>query len=327
MRLRWRAFQVGVVAHVPHGVAAPGSWREAAHLAQGADLGPLMHRFREVVVVERVLGAVVAADVALAAETTGGPRHAMQVGSTRRVGDDLADRRRPPRSREGHGQRRQEGLPAQARGRVHEGHRAGRAGVRLVVEGEPLRRQHPLGAVVVGVQVLARDRPVLGAPRRSLLVDEPLGVLAQHHIGVDERSTAEPGRDDRAKVVEGPDREHPVEALARIPECPLEAVGAAREAAGRIGLAAFQEQDAKTSLRQAVGAHRAAEPGTDHDGVEVGVGGRGGAHRARTGAVVVAPNGAAPGSSWAALRWRTRYRPRGTSGRAAAPPPNETASA
>ena len=100
---------------------------------------------------------------------------------------------------------------------------------------------------------------------------EPVLVLADHHVGVDQRATAEPARDQRLEAVEGPEVEHPLEALARVPEVVLEPQRAARKRARRICLAALEDEHPSSGFGQAAGGHRAAEAGADDDDVEVGV--------------------------------------------------------
>src|SRR4029453_17437712 len=96
---------------VVEGLAAALTGFERAHLAAGPDVGTRMPCRRQVVVVERVLGAVVAADVAFADEP---PR---LTGAPVDVGPCLSDRlpryRRSSRlGRERHRQLRQEPVEA-----------------------------------------------------------------------------------------------------------------------------------------------------------------------------------------------------------------------
>ena len=111
---------------------------DPAHVGQRADLGAVVLGVREVVVVERVLATVVAADVALAAQLARRARAAVQVREL--LDDRLARHRRPVRVGEGHRQLGQVPLEAVGLGRLLEGDRLGRRGVRLVVERIPLQR-------------------------------------------------------------------------------------------------------------------------------------------------------------------------------------------
>ena len=138
---------------VMHGVAATLAWLEAAHVAQRAQFGAVVGGVREVVVVERVLGAVVAAHVALAAQLA--RRAAAAVEVLELLDDRLARHRRAPVVGEGDRELGQEPLEAVGLGCGLEGDGLGRVGVRLVVEGVALQPDHRLDAVVVGVEVLA----------------------------------------------------------------------------------------------------------------------------------------------------------------------------
>src|SRR5687767_15904128 len=100
------ALLLQVVLDVAHQPTAGRPWLEFAHFAQRPDLGALVDGLRQVVVVERVLGAVVAADIALADQPAGGARCAVEIWSAVRVGYHVADGRWPARSCEGHAQRR-----------------------------------------------------------------------------------------------------------------------------------------------------------------------------------------------------------------------------
>ena len=258
---------------VPDRVAAALARLERAHVGQRADLRAVVLGVGQVVVVERVLGAEVAADVALAAQLAG---HAVAVVE---VADLLLDLlpgdRRLPLVGERHGERRQEPLQPVALGRELEGDRLGRARVRLVLERVPLDADHPLDAVVVRVEVGARDRPVLVAAVGEVLLDEPALVLAQEHVGVDQRAAAEAGRDERVDPAERPVVVHPGEPALRVPEALARAARAAGERARGIGAPALEHAHALAGLRQPVRHHRATEARADDDGVVV-------AHRAQT---------------------------------------------
>ena len=254
---------------VVDGVAAALARLEAAHVAQRAQLGAVVGGVREVVVVERVLGAVVAAHVALAAQLArraGAPVEVLEL-----LDDRLAGHRRAPLVGEGDRELGQEPLQAVGLGGGLEGDRLRRLGVRLVVEGIALQADHRLDAVVVGVEIGARDRPVLVAAVAQVLLHEPLLVLADEDVGVDERAAAEPRRHERVDPVEGPVVVHAGQAVGRVPEALAGAVRAARERARRVGAAALQDADRLAGLRQAVRRHRAAEARADDDCVVVAV--------------------------------------------------------
>ncbi len=257
------------VVHAPAAALARG---EGAHLGARAQLGARVPGGGQVGVVERVLGAVVAAEVALAAQPArlaGAP-----VEVRPRLADRLARHRLLARpGGEGDGERRQ--LPVQPGrlGRRLEGDRLGGAVVGRAVERVGRGAEHRLGAVVVGLELLARDGPVLVGAVRVVLTDEPALVLAEHDVRVDQRAAAQPAAHQRVEVGERPRVEHPVQPLARVPQVALDAVRAAGEGPRRVGLAALEQQHAAPSLGEPVGADRAAEPRAHDDAVEVLAGG------------------------------------------------------
>ena len=238
-----------------------------AHVAQRADLSALVLGVGEVVVVERVLGAEVAADVALAAQLAGDALAAVQVRDL--LDDRLARHRRPALVGERDGQRRQEPVEAVLLGGVLEGVGLRRPRVRLVLERVALEPDHRLDAVVVRVEVLARDRPVLVAAVVDVLLHEPLLVLAQEDVGVDQRAAAEAGRDQRVDPLERPVVVHAGQAALGVPEALARPVRAARERAGRVRAAALEHADAPAGLREPIGHDRPAESGAHDDRVEV----------------------------------------------------------
>jgi hypothetical protein len=154
-------------------------------------------------------------------------------------------------------------------GRLLEGDRLGRGGVRLVLDGEALEADHLLDPVVVRVEVGPVDRPVLVAAGLQVLVDEPLLVLADEHVGVDERAAAQPRGDERVDAAEGPVVIHARQAVGRVPEALAGPVGAAGERAGGVGAAALEHEHPLAGLREPVGRHRAAEARADDDRVEM----------------------------------------------------------
>jgi hypothetical protein len=165
----------------------------------------------------------------------------------------------------------QEPLEPVLLGRLLEGDRLGRRRVRFVLERIALQLEHPLDAVVVRVEVLARDGPVLVPAVVEVLVHEPALVLADEHVGVDQRAAAEPRADERVDAAEGPVVVHPDQAARRVPEALARAVGAAGERSRGIRAAALQYQHALARLGQPVRRHRPAESRTDDDRVVVAV--------------------------------------------------------
>lgn len=226
---------------------------------------------RDVRVVQRVLGAVVAAEIALAGELAGQPRAAVDVRPV--LLDRLTDQRRVAGVGERHREVDQAPVQAEPLRRVAKRQRLERLVVGVLVERVLLDVHHPLDTVVVRIQIGARDRPVLVAalPRAParLLAHEPVLVLAQQDVRVDERAAAEAAGDDRVDVVEAPDVEHPVQAFAGIPELTLHPERRAREGVGRKRLSAFEQADAVPGLGQAIRRHRSAEAGSDDDSVEM----------------------------------------------------------
>jgi hypothetical protein len=71
-----------------------------------------------------------------------------------------------------------------------------------MVEGISLRAHHSLDRVVVSVELGPREGPVLVAAARQVFLDEPLLVLAQQDVGVDEGAAAEAARHERVDPVE-----------------------------------------------------------------------------------------------------------------------------
>src|SRR5207253_10982798 len=124
-------------------------------------------------------------------------------------------------------------LPVETPGRrgVPHGARLRRLRIGRDVERVLLRLDDRFDPVVVGLEVVTIDRPVL-----ALLLGEPLPVLPDEDVRVDDRATAEAARDERLDAVEGPDVEHPELAFARVPEVRSDAARAARELARPVGL-------------------------------------------------------------------------------------------
>ncbi len=185
-----------VVDHVIHLVAtaAPLERLERQHLAQRPQLRPGPPRLCQVRVVERVLGAVVAPDVALAAQPARIPRAAVEVG---RLRDRLTRHRRRTLVRERDRQRHQRPVEIESVRRIAKSQHLGGLIVGRVRERELLNPHPPLDAVVVLLEVRASHRPVLVPAALAILDHEPPLVLAQEHVGVDQRAAAEPARAHR----------------------------------------------------------------------------------------------------------------------------------
>ena len=130
--------------------------------------------------------------------------------------------------------------------------------------------EHLLDPVVVRVEVGAAQRPALvAAARHRRLLHEPLLVLAQQDVRVDQRAAAETAGHHALEAAERPDVEQALHALARVPEVAAHRARGAGEAARRVGLAALQQDDGAARLRQPVRSHRTAEPGPDDHRVRV----------------------------------------------------------
>src|SRR6185437_12827739 len=120
------------------------------------------------------------------------------------------------------------------------------------------------------VQVGAGHGPgFVAALRQRILVDEPVLVLAQQDVRVDQRAAAEAARHDGVAAAEAPDVEHAVEPGGGIPERPAHFRRGAREAVRRVGVAALEYDYRQAGLGQAVGGDRAAEAGADDYDVDV----------------------------------------------------------
>ena len=235
--------------------------RDAVGLAAAADVGARVLGGREVGEVRGLLGAVVAADVALAAHPACGTCGAVhvQLGLERLAGRRLGVFRRPERD----GERR--ALEVEVQAPCGALQRAG-LGDRVVarrVDRVALGALHRLGLLVVRVEVLARDQPALAA-----VVHERLGVLAQHDVGVDQRSATEPGRDDRVDPREAQDLVEAVPAARRVPERAAHVVRRARERARRPRPPALEHQHRPSGLREPARDGRSAEARADDDDVE-----------------------------------------------------------
>ena len=236
---------------------------ESLHLVQCADVGAGVRGGREIRVVERVLGAVVAADVAFAAQHAGEPLRAVDV-AVRGRGTSPIDGR-PSRS-------------GSERDRERGAHRAQPGAMRGLLERDGLGRvgvrirdgpHHRFDAVVVRVEVFAADRPVLvPAAGQRRVVHEPLRILPQQHVRVDQRSASQAARDHPLEPAEAPRLEEAVERVGGRPEVLTELAGGAGEAAGRVRTAAFHEHDRLPRFREPVGGDGPAEAAADDKDVD-----------------------------------------------------------
>ena len=171
--------------------------------------------------------------------------------------------------REGDGDLRQEPLELQRVRSLAERDGLRRGVVRRVVHRVRRRGEHRLVALVVRLEVVVGDGPVLPASVIQVFADEGRRVLAEEHVRVQQRAAAEPARDDPAEPAELPHVEQPVQALARIPEVVARPPRATRERAGRVCLATFEEAHAHARFPEPQRSHRPSEPGADDHGVEV----------------------------------------------------------
>ena len=225
----------------------------------------MRHRGGQVGVVHAVLRALVAADVALAAQPARQPGLPVQVAVEGQRDHLLRGGVHPRHGGERHRERRHDDLQAQRRGRVAQRPALGQVGV-----GVRGRLQHGLHRVGVRVEVASAQRPVLvPAARQRRVVDEPPLVLAQQHVRVDQRPATQSAGDDGLQLPEGADVEQAVQVVLGLPERPLHLVRAAGEAAGRVRLTSLEQDDRTARLGQPEGRHRAPEARADHDGVHM----------------------------------------------------------
>ena len=192
---------------------------QRGHLRPDRDHGAEVGGGRDVGVIECVLRPVVASDIALAAQPAR-PTCLPAVAEDVRVLVAL---------------QRLTGIERATR--TDEAHRQGRLVERVVhsdlarcvaerlrlrdvgTVGKRLHVEELLDGGVVRFEVLVRDRPLLDhvLPVRVVLY-EPAGILAQHHVGVDQRTATESTRRERVDPLERPHVEHPVQAFARVPQ-------------------------------------------------------------------------------------------------------------
>ena len=171
------------VADAPAVAVAVAVAVQGVGLAAGAHVRPGVDGGAQVGEVHGLLGPVLAADVAGAAQPAGLTRRAVQVAGAVVVGLARA-------IAEGHGERRALGLQAGDPRRFEQRARLGRA-IRPRVA---LGALHRFDGVVVAVEVRGRQRQAVGGEGRR--------VLAQHDVGVDERPAPQPAGGDRVETLE-----------------------------------------------------------------------------------------------------------------------------
>lgn len=93
--------------------------------------------------------------------------------------------------------------------------------------------------------------------------DEPVLVLAEQHVRVDQRAATQAAGHKRVEPGERPQVKQPLQSFAGIPKVRTEADGTARERPRRIRLSALQHEHTASGLGQALCGHRAAEPADD----------------------------------------------------------------
>src|SRR3712207_7789129 len=89
-------------------------------------------------------------------------------------------------------------------------------------------------------------RSLVAPAGQRRLGDEPLLVLAEQDVGVDERPTAQTAGHHGLQTTEGPHVEQPVQAAAGVPEGAPHGGGRPREAARGIGLPALEDEHARS---------------------------------------------------------------------------------
>src|SRR5690606_23415936 len=176
--------------------------------ATGTDEGTRLRRAGEIGMIERVLAAVVATEVAFATEATGGARATVQ--ARRGVAEGFAGGLAFVRERDGQ-RRRLPGKPAAfGRGTIRAGLRRQLDEMRRVgVDADDL-----FDVRVVRIEVRAGDRPMLESTTLEILGHEPTLVFADEHIGINDRSAPERTRHQRIDAAEAPDIVHPMQTSA-----------------------------------------------------------------------------------------------------------------
>ena len=251
-------------------VAALPRRRDRDRLAARADRAAVLQReLAQEVEVERVLGALVAADVALARERARAAHPPVQVLALDPcAGLDAAGA--GERDRDVRQVRLADPGPAHCLAelaRLRHCRPSGRRGVVLVGQ---RRRREPGGDFAVALlELLEADRPV-ALLAMGIAVAERVARLLEHHVRVDQRAAAEPAAHDHLGVSERPCLVHAEQRAVRVPEAGGDLGGRARERAGRVGHAALEHEHAAVPvlLLHPPGCDGAAEARADHDRVE-----------------------------------------------------------
>ncbi len=219
-------------------------------------------------VVQGVLAAVVAAEVALAAQHAGDPRPAVDV-AVGRLPDGRPRYRGVAADPERDRQRRLLGGVSQPfPGLLQQFGPAGDLVTRLPL-GEALYIHHRFDGRIVRFQIGPADRPALVTVAGGRVANEPLLVLAEQDVGVDERAAAQTAGDDRLEVGEGPDVEKAVPSLARIPEVRGDFGRRAGERPRWICLSPLEQDDAVARFGETVGGYRTTESRADNHDIRV----------------------------------------------------------
>ncbi len=228
---------------------AAGLGRDGEHLGERLhDRAVALLGHRQIVEVERVLGVVAAADVALAAVAAGllhdVDAEAVGIAHRRPVGVEGGRRRPAPVDRQ-----------VRPDGRRADPLAGGAVGPRLRQLDRPRQRgdaEHPLDATVIGGQ---RLRPHPGGPALA----EGLPRRAEVDVGVGVRATADAAGGDGGDPLEHADVEETVPLAGPEPvrQPPLAEPG--ELVAGAVA-APLEHQHPPAALRQPAGGHRAAEP-------------------------------------------------------------------
>ncbi len=253
------------ILQVANLVAAPVQRGDAVHLGERPDVCALEGGGRQVVVIQGVLRALVAADVALAAEPAREPGRPVDV-AVRRLLDQLLRLGSATGARsERHRERRLDHLQPERLCRL-----AQRLRFRQIRVGVRRRSHHRLDRVVVTIEVVAPDGPVLvAAAGQGRVVHEPSLVLAQQDVGVDQRAAAQSRRDDRLDLAERADVEQAEQLVLRLPEGVAHLVGVAGEAARRVASPALEDDHGSPRVGQAIRGDGGAEPRSDDDRIEM----------------------------------------------------------
>src|ERR1041384_8183836 len=82
---------------------------------------------------------------------------------------------------------------------------------------ELLRCQYGFDMLVVPHELVVGDRPAFVASVREVLLREPIRILAEQHVRVDQRSSTDTARAQRAAMAEEPHVVDAIQAGARVP--------------------------------------------------------------------------------------------------------------